>query len=334
MLDIRKTGTYISHLRKEKDMTQIELADMLNVSHQAVSKWERGESMPDIGLLPKLSEIFGVSIDNILMGGSSAGQKESTNTVAELIAHNDPDSVAQMINEGEANLLDIVDLAPVVKPSVIDNVADKLDGISMEQLVSLAPFLSKNALSRLIDRITDGSVNAQHLTGIAPFLDEDDLDKLVDKIPEGNVDSFPLPALAPFLGSKTLSKLVGKAADGTIDPGILTSIAPFLDENDFDNIIDKIASNDLNENLLTSLAPFLGERALCRLIDKMAEGSISTGLLVSIAPFLGEDGILKAIRKIPADNIDAGIFSSLAPFLSGDTLGSIICSIADREKSR
>ena len=50
MLDMRKVGTYISGLRKQKDMTQVELADMLNVSHQAVSKWERGESMPDIGL--------------------------------------------------------------------------------------------------------------------------------------------------------------------------------------------------------------------------------------------------------------------------------------------
>ena len=43
MLDMRKVGTYISGLRKQKDMTQVELADMLNVSHQAVSKWERGE---------------------------------------------------------------------------------------------------------------------------------------------------------------------------------------------------------------------------------------------------------------------------------------------------
>jgi DNA-binding XRE family transcriptional regulator len=44
MINSRKIGAYISKLRKEKDLTQVELADKLNISHQAISKWERGES--------------------------------------------------------------------------------------------------------------------------------------------------------------------------------------------------------------------------------------------------------------------------------------------------
>ena len=51
MLNQRQIGAYISKLRKEKDMTQGQLADELNISHQAVSKWERGDSLPDIGTL-------------------------------------------------------------------------------------------------------------------------------------------------------------------------------------------------------------------------------------------------------------------------------------------
>ena len=58
MLDARLIGSYISRLRKEADLTQSELSDRLNVTHQAVSKWERGESLPDIGTLMELAKVF------------------------------------------------------------------------------------------------------------------------------------------------------------------------------------------------------------------------------------------------------------------------------------
>ena len=66
MFDMQKIGNNISRLRKQKQMTQLELADKLNISYQAVSNWERGISMPDISKLGELSELFDVSIDEIL----------------------------------------------------------------------------------------------------------------------------------------------------------------------------------------------------------------------------------------------------------------------------
>ena len=61
VFEIKKFGAFISRLRKERDYTQSELADLLNVTRQSVSKWELGDSFPDISLLTKLSEIFCVS---------------------------------------------------------------------------------------------------------------------------------------------------------------------------------------------------------------------------------------------------------------------------------
>ena len=58
-------GTNIARLRREHNMKQDELAEMLDVTPQAVSKWENGASMPDIALLPKLANIFGVTIDDL-----------------------------------------------------------------------------------------------------------------------------------------------------------------------------------------------------------------------------------------------------------------------------
>ena len=52
--------------RKSKNLTQEQLGSMLNISGQAVSKWEKGESMPDIMILPELCKIFGISVDTLL----------------------------------------------------------------------------------------------------------------------------------------------------------------------------------------------------------------------------------------------------------------------------
>ena len=62
-------GENIKRLRLEKGITQEQLAEILNVSNAAVSKWERGGSFPDITLLFPLSDYFGISLDE-LMGHS------------------------------------------------------------------------------------------------------------------------------------------------------------------------------------------------------------------------------------------------------------------------
>ena len=56
-------GKNICNLRKQKGLTQEELAGRLNVSFQAVSKWENGASLPDVATLPLIAKAFGCSID-------------------------------------------------------------------------------------------------------------------------------------------------------------------------------------------------------------------------------------------------------------------------------
>ena len=61
-------GNFLYELRKEKRMTQAELADKLGVSNKAVSKWETGDAMPETGLLLPISRIFNVTVDELLNG--------------------------------------------------------------------------------------------------------------------------------------------------------------------------------------------------------------------------------------------------------------------------
>lgn len=67
-MDKQKTGELIKKVRIEKGYTQIELGDMLGVSNKAVSRWENGDSFPDIGVLESLSKILDLKIQDIVIG--------------------------------------------------------------------------------------------------------------------------------------------------------------------------------------------------------------------------------------------------------------------------
>lgn len=74
-MDNSKFGKFIKELRKEKNMTQKELAEKLYLTDKAISKWERGLSFPDITILNSISEIFNVSVTEILNGERGKEEK-------------------------------------------------------------------------------------------------------------------------------------------------------------------------------------------------------------------------------------------------------------------
>ena len=75
-MDKERTGQLITELRKEKGLTQKQLADALNVTDKAVSKWERGLSFPDISMLEPIAQTLDISIMEIL-----AGEKKSEDEI-------------------------------------------------------------------------------------------------------------------------------------------------------------------------------------------------------------------------------------------------------------
>ena len=87
-MDSITTGKRIAELRKGKELTQKQLADILGVSNKTVSKWETGDGYPDITMIPKLAEAFEVSTDYLLSqeaavvgSENSRGQKANANKV-------------------------------------------------------------------------------------------------------------------------------------------------------------------------------------------------------------------------------------------------------------
>ena len=71
-MDQIAVGKQIALLRHRKGLTQNELGERLNVTYQSVSKWERGETLPDTAILLDLAEVLETSVDHILSGGKQA----------------------------------------------------------------------------------------------------------------------------------------------------------------------------------------------------------------------------------------------------------------------
>lgn len=67
-MDQKKIGTFLKDLRKEKALTQEQLAERFNVSSRTVSRWETGSNAPDLGTLIELADFYGVDVREIMDG--------------------------------------------------------------------------------------------------------------------------------------------------------------------------------------------------------------------------------------------------------------------------
>lgn len=73
-------GDMISGLRKEKGMTQRELADLLGITDKAVSKWERNIAYPDTATIPKIAKVFDISVEELMSAKVNNGTESKYNS--------------------------------------------------------------------------------------------------------------------------------------------------------------------------------------------------------------------------------------------------------------
>ena len=85
-MDAKKLGAFIAELRKEKNMTQAELAKKIQVTDKAVSKWERGLGLPDINNIEPLADALGVSILEIMQCRRNPVEEIKTEDATEIVS--------------------------------------------------------------------------------------------------------------------------------------------------------------------------------------------------------------------------------------------------------
>ena len=116
-MDAAKCGAFIAELRSEREMTQKELSEALNVSDKAISRWETGKGYPDVSSLMALSEFFSVSVNELLSGKRIDIEKLSTTAdenVLEVIRKNERINKKQKKQVAIYTLLLIIAISPVL----------------------------------------------------------------------------------------------------------------------------------------------------------------------------------------------------------------------------
>ena len=76
-----KIGKFIAECRKAQNLTQMQLAEKLNITDKAISKWERGDGLPDAYIISKMCELFGVSVDYMITPHSEQDRKVETKPI-------------------------------------------------------------------------------------------------------------------------------------------------------------------------------------------------------------------------------------------------------------
>jgi len=181
-MNIVKFGAYISRLRKERDMPQSKLADILNVTRQAVSKWERGEGFPDISILCEVANVFETSVDTLLNAGEASG-----NEAAILSSVTQNQEIASEIFEDKAVIQDVINIAPYLKASTLSVIAEKLakHNINISKIIELAEFMNDESIIKLFQNSDLEKLDDDLLNRLIPFLDQDSLYVLLERFMNG-----------------------------------------------------------------------------------------------------------------------------------------------------
>ena len=190
MFSIEKFGVYLSRLRKAADMTQSELADRLNLTRQAVSRYERGESFPDVSVLVKIAEVFSVSTDELInAGGPTAGES----AILENVVNGGENVVA-------AEFSDIAGLAPILKPSILDRLSKNFSkkGIDFSEIIKLAEYLNDESVVSLLANAEFDGIDYGILEKFMPILSAQSKLSIFENILNGEMDWHFLRVLMKY----------------------------------------------------------------------------------------------------------------------------------------
>lgn len=214
-MNIVKFGAYISHLRKERDMPQAKLADMLNVTRQAVSKWERGEGFPDISILCTIADIFGITVDTLLNAGGA-----SDNETAILSSVTQNKEIAEEVFEDGSIIQDIINIAPYLKASTLATLAEQLSkhNIDISKIVELSEFMTDQSIVTLFNNSNLDTLDDTLLERLIPFLESDSLHTIFEKVMNGQNSQSLIKSLRPYISYSLIETAV---IQGVLDYSVL-----------------------------------------------------------------------------------------------------------------
>lgn len=214
MFDTMMIAKVIRQARIDRNMTQMNLADAMGVSYQAVSNWERGNSMPDISKLEQLCDLLGITVNELLGIQEPAPTKAEEMTVAQLAeaapALPPAELKARMKSEKKRRKIDldtIIAMAPFLDEATLGEIMEGMEVDDPEDLAALAPFLSREVLESAAARCDVDDLD--DLGSLAPFLSKALLEQMVVRIVTEDPDELEnISAVGQFLKKGALARIV------------------------------------------------------------------------------------------------------------------------------
>ena len=183
MIDNRLVGRKIAALRQSNALTQQQLAAMMNVSHQAVSKWESGQALPDIQTMLELTRFFGITVEQLI----------SERTLEEEYVSASGRDTEEEQRDGA-------------------NVEKEVNAMNIQLLMQMAPYMSKETVEEIVMEM-EGRLTAAQIARIAPYVRPECVENLVEKHrPELTWDA--LRRIAPYMRRESVDELARAIASG------------------------------------------------------------------------------------------------------------------------
>ena len=182
MIDNQKVGRKIAALRQRSGLTQQQLAAMMNVSHQAVSKWEGGQAMPDIQTLLELTRFFGLTVEQ-LVAPEEEEEEESESAEPE---NTDVRTEVEIEMEGNnMNIQQLLQMAPYMTKEAVEEIAMGMEAkLTAGQIARLAPYMSAECVEALIEK-HHPEFTWESLRRLAPHMRREKVDELARAIASG-----------------------------------------------------------------------------------------------------------------------------------------------------
>ena len=226
MIDNRTVGRAIASLRQSRNMTQQQLAAALNVSHQAVSKWENGAALPDIQTLVELTKLFGVTMEQLLSGEIPEQRlgREGANPFRDIgnFVGGVIDDIGNLFRSepedprDDAEESDGADEAEVEKEGTEKETGEKSEdgetGMDLEKLLEMAPFMSREAVGEMLLKF-EGRLTPEQIARFAPFVDAACLERLI-RAGGSDISWDTLRRMAPFLKKEAVDGFARMIAAG------------------------------------------------------------------------------------------------------------------------
>ena len=311
MFDTIQIGKKIKQARIDRNMTQMNLADAMGVSYQAVSNWERGNSMPDISKLGDLCDALHITVNELLGIESPA--------------------VAKAMAQEELTVEELAEVAPVLPPKTMQFNVQQMQSRLQAGLAKMSEKLEQTfgdggtfemKMGKVMDAVESGNVTVHiredkkkgkkldlsRIADMAPYLDEEFLNQLLENADLTDLDG--LDEIAPFLSREALEKLVERATVNDLE--MIVDVAPFLSKEALDKAVRQCVEAG-SPDAIEELAPFLSKETLDWIVFTAVERKLELNF-EELYPFLRKE-TLQNLAKVLIEKQDMAALEELTEYM-------------------